>query len=89
MSLFGSAPSADAPGEPPLCSRKGCRNDAAWQLLWNNPRIHTPERRKIWSSCSEHVAWFEAYLGDRGLWKETRPLTSTPLDTPAPGAESR
>lgn len=57
-----------------VCSRKGCRADAGWQLLWNNPRIHTPERRKAWASCGEHVGWFEDYLQTRGLWKETVPL---------------
>ncbi|MEA5454393.1 hypothetical protein SPF06_06630 [Sinomonas sp. JGH33] len=64
------------PGESPaesVCSRKGCRNAAAWQLLWNNPRIHTPERRKVWLACEEHRAWLEDYLQTRSLWKETLP----------------
>lgn len=74
LGLFG-APPADG-NDGPVCSRKGCRNDAVWQLLWNNPRIHTPERRKAWASCPDHVEWFEEYLRDRGLWKETLPLTS-------------
>lgn len=73
LGLFGLAP---APGAAPVCSRKGCREDAAWQLLWNNPRIHTPERRKAWASCPGHVTWFEDYLSERGLWKETLPLTA-------------
>ena len=33
--------------DTPQCSRKGCRADAAWQIRWNNPRLHDPERRKI------------------------------------------
>ncbi|WP_431229224.1 hypothetical protein [Paenarthrobacter nicotinovorans] len=57
------------------CSRKGCRQDAGWQLLWNNPRIHTPERRKVWLACDEHREWLEDYLQARGLWKETVPFT--------------
>lgn len=66
----------------PVCSRKGCRDDAIWQVLWNNPRIHGPERRKAWASCPEHVEWFEVYLRDRGLWKETLPLTvDRPMET--------
>ncbi|MUK01050.1 hypothetical protein GM708_03345 [Vibrio cholerae] len=72
MGLFG--PPLPAAGGTPVCSRKGCRNDAGWQLLWNNPRIHTPERRKAWASCPDHVEWFEEYLRNRGLWKETLPL---------------
>ncbi len=54
-----------------VCSRKACRSGAEWQLLWNNPKIHTPERRKIWLACGEHRAWLEDYLQTRGLWKET------------------
>ncbi|MCC3279299.1 hypothetical protein LJ754_09045 [Arthrobacter sp. zg-Y40] len=64
------------PEGTPICSRKACRQEAAWQLLWNNPRIHTPERRKTWLSCSEHRDWLEDYLRTRGLWKETLPLAS-------------
>jgi hypothetical protein len=59
-----------------MCSRKGCRANADWQLLWNNPRIHTPERRKVWLSCDEHRAWLEDYLQTRGLWKESVPFTA-------------
>nr|WP_247829179.1 hypothetical protein [Arthrobacter antioxidans] len=78
--MFGAP--QPAAGGPPVCSRKGCRNDAVWQLLWNNPRIHTPERRKAWASCPDHVEWFEEYLRDRGLWKETLPLTADrPMET--------
>jgi hypothetical protein len=66
----------------PVCSRKGCRADADWQVLWNNPRIHTPERRKAWASCPDHVEWFEEYLRSRGLWKETLPLNADrPMET--------
>ena len=54
-----------------VCSRKACRSGAEWQLLWNNPKIHTPERRKIWLACGEHRAWLEDYLQTRGLWKDT------------------
>jgi hypothetical protein len=57
-----------------VCSRKACRAGAQWQLLWNNPKIHTPERRKIWLACGGHRAWLEDYLQTRGLWKETLAL---------------
>lgn len=53
------------------CSRKACRAAASWQLLWNNPKIHTPERRKIWLACEDHRDWLEDYLQTRGLWKDT------------------
>jgi hypothetical protein len=67
---------ADA-APPAVCSRKECRAEATWQLLWNNPRIHTPDRRKVWLSCAEHREWLEDYLQTRGLWKETRPFPMT------------
>src|SRR5215212_11736144 len=40
--------------EPLTCSAKGCTAPAAWAVLWNNPRLHTPERRKTWLACEEH-----------------------------------
>ncbi len=61
---------------PATCSRKGCRAGAEWQLLWNNPRIHTPERRKVWLSCGDHREWLEDYLQTRGLWKESVPFVA-------------
>lgn len=68
------------------CSRKACRSDASWQLLWNNPRIHTPERRKVWLACDEHRTWLEEYLQTRGLWKETLPFVAETSDADvAPG----
>lgn len=69
-----------APG-PDICSRKGCREAARWQLLWNNPRIHTPDRRKVWLSCAEHREWLEEYLQTRGLWKETLPFEASDATT--------
>jgi len=64
------------PGNAPevVCSRKGCRAPATTQLLWNNPKIHPADRRKIWLACDDHVAWLEDYLQSRSLWKETVPL---------------
>jgi hypothetical protein len=59
-----------------MCSRKACRSEASWQLLWNNPKIHTPERRKTWLACNDHRDWLEDYLQTRGLWKETLVLDS-------------
>lgn len=57
--------------EPDVCSSKGCRAPAAWQLLWNNPKIHTPDRRKVWLACAEHRESLEKFLGARGFLKDT------------------
>ena len=35
-----------------ICSAKGCQADAVWDLQWNNPKIHTPERRKSGSPAT-------------------------------------
>ncbi len=63
-------------GDPDYCSARGCRADATWQLLWNNPRIHTPDRRKVWLACDEHRESLEAFLGARQFLKETVPHDS-------------
>ncbi|MFT4470695.1 hypothetical protein ACMX2H_12385 [Arthrobacter sulfonylureivorans] len=73
MNLLGQLGGA-ATAETLICSRKGCRENAQWQLLWNNPKIHTPERRKVWLACDGHREWLQDYLVQRSLWKETLPL---------------
>ncbi|MFF1254193.1 hypothetical protein ACFVYC_17095 [Pseudarthrobacter sp. NPDC058329] len=76
MSIFDFAAGTDPAQTESVatCSRKACRSEASWQLLWNNPKIHTPERRKIWLACADHRDWLEDYLQTRGLWKQTVPL---------------
>ncbi len=53
------------------CSAKGCRRPADWALLWNNPRLHTPERRKVWLACGEHRTTLGEFLAMRGFLKDT------------------
>lgn len=72
------------PQGPPKCSRKGCRAAATTQLLWNNPKIHTPERRKIWLACDEHASWLENYLSERLLFKQRLPIGTELPDTGLP-----
>jgi predicted Fe-S protein YdhL (DUF1289 family) len=57
-----------------ICSAKGCRREAAWQLRWNNPKLHEPERRKIWLACEEHRDSLGAFLETRGFLREMVPL---------------
>jgi hypothetical protein len=47
------------------CSRAGCRADARWLVVWRNPRIHTPDRRKLWAACDDHVDYLRDYLATR------------------------
>ncbi|KGM17109.1 hypothetical protein N867_10075 [Actinotalea fermentans ATCC 43279 = JCM 9966 = DSM 3133] len=56
------------------CSSRGCRAPAQWGLLWNNPRIHTPERRKVWLACDDHRERLERFLGNRSFLRDTVPV---------------
>ena len=62
-----------------VCSGKGCLLAALWGLLWNNPKIHAPERRKVWLACDEHRAHLERFLDARGFLIETMPVRNLPV----------
>lgn len=71
MTPLDDAPRNDASGDTaPTCSAKGCRDAAAWVLAWNNPKLHTPERRKTWLACEEHREHLSQFLGVRGFLKD-------------------
>ncbi len=64
---------AARPGEVPddvICSGKGCREPAQWALRWNNPRIHSADRRKIWLACDDHREHLTAFLDARGFLRD-------------------
>ncbi len=65
------------------CSARGCQAPAAWSLLWNNPKLHTPDRRKSWLACDEHRGTLGDFLGARGFLKDVEPVD--PQDAPAEG----
>ncbi|MFV0460162.1 MAG: hypothetical protein ACK5MT_15465 [Actinomycetales bacterium] len=54
----------------PMCSSRRCTARAAWALRWNNPRLHTPERRKTWLACDEHREHLSTFLTLRGYLRE-------------------
>ncbi|CAB4718783.1 MAG: hypothetical protein F2667_09695 [Actinobacteria bacterium] len=56
--------------EPAVCSSKGCQASALWAVLWNNPKLHTPERRKTWLACDEHRGSLSDFLAARGFLKD-------------------
>ena len=69
------------------CSRVGCAVPAQFNVNWRNPRIHGPERVKIWLACADHEEFLYAYLMSRGF-----PVLVTDLDSPAsvvPDGESQ
>lgn len=47
------------------CSRAGCRAAALWRIEWRNPRIHSADRRKVWTACDEHVGYLRDFLAAR------------------------
>ena len=75
-----SGPLADAFDErsasefPATCSRAGCRAEARWRVEWRNPRIHPPDRRKVWVACDEHRDFLRDYLSARDFPVDVAPL---------------
>jgi hypothetical protein len=72
-----SAPSDPSdPSAEPICSAKDCRQPATWALRWNNPKIHTPDRRKTWLACDAHRDHLGGFLSARGFLRETEPFAA-------------
>jgi hypothetical protein len=44
---------------------------------WRNPRIHTPDRVKVWLACGDHRSTLADYLATRGF-----PVVVSALDAP-------
>jgi hypothetical protein len=59
----------------PLCSAKGCRHPAVWALRWNNPKLHTPDRRKTWLACDDHRTSLSDFLSRRDFLRDVEPFT--------------
>lgn len=60
--------------EPLICSAKGCRATASYAVVWNNPKIHPPEREKIWMACEEHRQSLADFLAERTLLRRVERL---------------
>jgi hypothetical protein len=60
------------------CSAKGCSADATWSLLWNNPRLHEPERRKTWLACDTHHDSLAEFLRARRFLRDVVRLEEEP-----------
>lgn len=58
-----------------ICSAKACRSEGVWVLAWNNPKLHTPDRRKAWVACDDHVASLSGFLSARGFLRDTIAVT--------------
>jgi hypothetical protein len=62
------------PDHTVVCSAKGCRAQAAYGLLWNNPKLHRPERRKVWLACEDHADPLSDFLSKKGFLKDALPV---------------
>ena len=76
MSLYPGEPSLSVEsGIKLMCSAKACRSNALWGLKWNNPKLHTTDRRKTWLACDVHRTSLQDYLNLRGFLRETVPVS--------------
>ncbi|MBO3087360.1 hypothetical protein [Cellulomonas dongxiuzhuiae] len=53
-----------------VCSARSCRAVPGWGVLWNNPKLHTPERRKVWLACDAHREHLSEYLRVRDFLRD-------------------
>ncbi|WP_082159702.1 hypothetical protein [Micromonospora sp. HK10] len=72
---MSTPPPAD---EALICSARGCRAPARWELRWNNPRLHEPDRRKTWLACPDHRESLGGFLDARGFLREVVALPGSP-----------
>ena len=57
-----------------MCSAKKCRTEASWAVVWNNPRLHSPEREKVWLACDAHRQSLADHLAARSFLRRVEPL---------------
>jgi len=62
---------------PLTCSARGCTAEATWSLSWNNPRLHTPERRKTWLACDAHRESLADFLAARQFLRDVERLAES------------
>jgi hypothetical protein len=43
-------------------------------LVWNNPKVHTPDREKVWTACEEHRESLSHHLAVRSFLRRVEPL---------------
>jgi hypothetical protein len=60
--------------DPVVCSARGCRAPASFVLVWNNPKVHAPEREKTWVACEEHRQSLADFLDLRGFLRRVEDL---------------
>ncbi len=82
---FGGPPAQAAPVQ---CSARRCRAAAAYQLRWNNPKLHPAEARKTWLACAEHREPLSDFLRARRFLREVEPFPPVGAAPPAPASNA-
>jgi hypothetical protein len=74
FAIAGAGVTGPAPDESAVCSAKACSRPATWALRWNNPKIHPPDRRKVWLACDEHKGSLADFLAARKFLRDVLPF---------------
>ena len=72
--------------ETAICSARGCRAAARHVLVWNNPKVHTPEREKTWAACEDHRSTLAEHLDVRGFLRRVEAAPPVAFACPGCGA---
>lgn len=80
IALSEEEKAATTPPEPQtlVCSARGCTAVATAALRWNNPKVHTPDRRKTWLACPQHEESLTSFLSARGFMRSVDPVEVPP-----------
>ena len=65
-----------------MCSAKACRQPATHAVVWNNPKLHTPDREKIWHACDLHVEHLSQFVQIRGFLIRVDSLAEAAQEAP-------
>ncbi|MEW1953644.1 hypothetical protein [Terrabacter sp. NPDC080008] len=74
MSVPETVPTLPEVGGDHVCSAKGCRQGARHAVVWNNPKLHATDRRKVWLACDEHRRPLSDFVALRGFLIEVVPV---------------
>ena len=58
------------------CSARGCQRPAVYAVVWNNPKLHAPDREKVWLACDEHEQSHREFLSVRSMFRYVEPLAA-------------
>lgn len=70
-----------------VCSAKGCRAVPEHAVVWRNPKLHTPDRRKVWLACEDHREHLSTFVQLRGFLIEVIPASELAGQAEGPGAD--